>query len=145
VPKLVIEHNLHGIDIDPRAVQIAPLALWLRAQKAWKALGLSATDRPRVEHSNIVTAEPMPGEEDIRLEFTAGLKPRVLGQLVVAMFEKLKLAGEAGPLLKIEEEIKDAVAQAKAEYAAEQRCTLKTPPTDSPLSTCVGSATTSLS
>ena len=34
VPRLVIEHNLHGIDIDSRAVQIAALALWLRAQKS---------------------------------------------------------------------------------------------------------------
>jgi hypothetical protein len=120
-PRLIVEHNLHGIDIDPRAVQIAALALWLRAQKAWKALGLKATDRPRIGRSNIVTAEPMPGEEDMRREFTARLTPRVLGQLVDAVFEKMKLAGEAGSLLKIEEEIKDAVAAAKAEFVAEQR------------------------
>ena len=61
IPKLIIEHNLHGIDIDPRAVQIAVLALWLRAQKAWKHLGLKAASRPRIVKSNIVTAEPMPG------------------------------------------------------------------------------------
>jgi len=121
VPKLIVEHNLHGIDIDPRAVQIAALALWLRAQKAWKALGLMATERLQIERSNIVAAEPMPGEEDMRRDFTAALKPRVLGQLVDAVFEKMKLAGEAGSLLKIEEEIKDAVAAAKAEYVAEQR------------------------
>lgn len=120
-PKLIVEHNLHGIDIDPRAVQIAALALWLRAQKAWKALGLKATDRPRIERSNIVTAEPMPGEEDMRREFTARLTPRVLGQLVDVVFEKMKLAGEAGSLLKIEEEIRDAVAAAKAEFVVEQR------------------------
>ena len=121
VPKLVVEHNLHGIDIDPRAVQIAALALWLRAQKAWTALGLKANDRPRIERSNIVTAEPMPGEEDMRREFTAGVKPRVLGQLVHVVFEKMKLAGEAGSLLKIEDEIKDVVAMAKAEFVAEKR------------------------
>ncbi len=112
-PKLIIEHNLHGIDIDPRAVQIAALALWLRAQKTWKKLGLRASERPRIAKSNIVTAEPMPGEEDMRREFTAGLKPRVLGQIVDEVFEKMKLAGEAGSLLKIEEEIKDAVAAAR--------------------------------
>ena len=116
VPKMIIEHNLHGIDIDPRAVQIAALALWLRAQKTWKDLGLKAPERPRIARSNIVTAEPMPGEEDMRREFTAGLKPRVLGQIVDEVFEKMKLAGEAGPLLKIEEEIKDAVAAAKKHW-----------------------------
>jgi hypothetical protein len=115
-PKLIIEHNLHGIDIDPRAVQIAALALWLRAQKTWKNLGLKAQQRPRIARSNIVTAEPMPGEEDMRREFTPGLKPRVLGQIVDEMFEKMKLAGEAGSLLKIEEEIKDAVAAARKQW-----------------------------
>lgn len=121
VPKLIIEHNLHGVDIDPRAVQIAALALWLRAQKTWKNLNIKAAERPQVTKSNIVTAEPMPGEEDMKEEFTAGLKPRVLGQLVDAVFEKMKLAGEAGSLLKIEEEIKDAVAKAKEEYRKELR------------------------
>lgn len=112
LPKLIIQHNLHGIDIDPRAVQIGALALWLRAQKTWNNSGLKAAERPRIAKSNIVTAEPMPGEEDMRREFTAGLKPRVLGQIVDVVFEKMKLAGEAGLLLKIEEEIKDAVSAA---------------------------------
>jgi len=116
VPKLIVEHNLHGIDIDPRAVQIAALALWLRAQKTWKNLGLKAPERPRIARSNVVTAEPMPGEEDMRREFTAGLKPRVLCQIVEKVFEKMKLAGEAGSLLKIEEEIKGAVAAAGKQW-----------------------------
>ncbi|NLX46213.1 MAG: BREX-1 system adenine-specific DNA-methyltransferase PglX, partial [Treponema sp.] len=116
VPKLIMEHNQHGIDIDPRAVQIAALALWLRAQKTWKNLGIKASDRPRVAKSNIVTAEPMPGEEDMKEEFTAELKPRVLGQLVDAVFDKMKLAGEAGALLKIEEEIKNVVSEAKEQW-----------------------------
>jgi len=116
VPMLIIEHNLHGVDIDPRAVQIAALALWLRAQKTWKNLGLKAADRPRITRSNIVTAETMPGEEDMRREFTTALEPRVLGQLVDVVFDKMKLVGEAGSLLKIEEEIKDAVAEARRQW-----------------------------
>jgi hypothetical protein len=115
-PKLIIENNLHGIDIDPRAVQIAALALWLHAQKTWKNLGLKADGRPRIARSNIETAEPMPGEEDMRHEFTDGLKPRVLGQLLDVVFEKMELAGEAGSLLKIEVEIKDTVAEAKKQW-----------------------------
>jgi hypothetical protein len=35
-PRLIVEFNLHGVDIDPRCAQIAALALWLRAQRAWK-------------------------------------------------------------------------------------------------------------
>src|SRR5262249_30905989 len=69
VPRLIIEHNLHGIDIDPRCAQMAGLSLWLRAQKAWKDLGLKPADRPAVKRSNIVCAEPMPGEKDLLREF----------------------------------------------------------------------------
>ena len=115
-PRLIIEHNLHGIDIDPRAVQIAALAVWLRAQKTWKGLKIRASDRPRISESNIVTATPMPGEKNMRREFCSTLKPTLLGQLVNMVFEKMKLAGEAGSLLKIEEEIKDAVAEARKQW-----------------------------
>jgi hypothetical protein len=33
IPGLVLAHNLHGVDIDPRCAQIAQLALWMRAQR----------------------------------------------------------------------------------------------------------------
>jgi hypothetical protein len=56
IPRLIIEHNLYGIDIDPRCVQIAGLSLWLRAQKAWQRLGLKAVDRPAIKRSGIVCA-----------------------------------------------------------------------------------------
>ena len=116
IPELILRWNLHGIDIDPRAVQIAVLALWLRAQGSYQSLGLKFGERPRIIKSNIVCAEPMPGEIDLLKEFTAELKPTVLGQLVEIIFEKMRLAGEAGSLLKIEEEIKDAVAGAKRQW-----------------------------
>jgi hypothetical protein len=116
VPHLIIEYNIHGIDIDPRAVQIAGLSLWLRAQRSWHNQGVKPTDRPRITRSNIVCAEPMPGEEEMRREFIAGLKPRVLGQLMDMVFEKMKLAGEAGSLLKIEEEIKDSIDEARKQW-----------------------------
>jgi len=36
IPALILAHNLHGIDIDLRATQIAALALWLRCQRAYQ-------------------------------------------------------------------------------------------------------------
>jgi hypothetical protein len=121
VPGLILKHNLHGIDIDLRATQIADLALWPRCHRAYQELGLKNSQRPKITRSNIVCAEPMPGETNLLKEFTATLQPRVLGQLVETIFEKMKLAGEAGSLLKIEEEIKEAVAAAKKEYQAEMK------------------------
>lgn len=115
VPRLIIEHNIHGIDIDPRAVQIAGLSLWLRAQRAWKSQGLAAGDRPRVERSNVVCAEPMPGDKQQLEAFCKELHPAI-AQMVTAIFEEMKLAGEAGSLLKIEQEISSLVAGAKKQF-----------------------------
>ncbi|WP_295431643.1 BREX-1 system adenine-specific DNA-methyltransferase PglX [uncultured Thiodictyon sp.] len=118
LPRLILAHNLHGIDIDVRATQIAALALWLRCQRAYHEMGLKK-DRPRITRSNFVCAEPMPGEAPMLKEFVAQLEPRVLGQFVEVVFDKMKLAGEAGSLLKIEEEIRDAVAAARAQWDRE--------------------------
>jgi hypothetical protein len=116
VPRLILAHNLHGIDIDLRASQIAALALWLRCQRAYQEMGLKK-DRPQITRSNFVCAEPMPGEEQMLNDFVGQLEPKVLGQVVEVVFDKMKLAGEAGSLLKIEEEIRDAIGEAKRQYA----------------------------
>ncbi|MCA9231626.1 MAG: BREX-1 system adenine-specific DNA-methyltransferase PglX [Planctomycetales bacterium] len=113
VPRLIIELNIHGVDIDPRAVQIAGLSLWLRAQKTWK--GMPAGERPRIRRSNVVCAEPMPGNAAMLDDFVQTLDPPLLGELVKTVFDKMQLAGEAGTLLKIEEEIRAAIDQARKE------------------------------
>ena len=117
VPRLILAHNLHGIDIDLRASQIAALALWLRCQRAYQDMGLKK-DRPKITRSNFVCAEPMPGENQMLREFVGQLEPKLLGQLVEVVFDKMNLAGEAGSLLRIEEEIRNAVAQARKQWLA---------------------------
>ena len=87
VPGLILSHNLHGIDIDLRATQIAALALWLRAQRAYQDTGVKK-DHPKITRSNIVCAEPMPGEDDLLEEFLADLQPKLLGQLVKSVRNK---------------------------------------------------------
>lgn len=120
VPSLILEHNIHGIDIDPRAAQIAGLALWLRAQKAWQQQGLSSADRPTVTRSNIVCAEAMPGEEDLLLRFVERSFPSserpFFTKLLGEIFKTMRLAGEAGSLLKIEDDVSALVADARAQW-----------------------------
>jgi hypothetical protein len=99
-PRLIVEHNLHGVDIDPRCAQIAALALWLRAQRAWKDAGIAAPDRPRIERTHIVVAEPMPGDALLVDEFAARLDPPLLRNLFKKMVDETQLAGELGTLLK---------------------------------------------
>ena len=142
VPRLILERNIAGIDIDPRAAQIAALALWLRAQRAWSDLGLQAGERPAIRRSNIVCAEAMPGETEMLEEFLASLrKDRLesilrqvmdvpdnqsikatarmadaLCELVTKIWDEMKLAGEGGSLLKIDQALTMAIATGREEW-----------------------------
>ena len=89
------------------------MALWLRAQKAYQEIGLKREQRPPINRSNIVCAEPMPGEDELLEEFCQTLNPPLIGQLVKTIFTEMKVAGEIGSLLKIEEEFRDAIQAAK--------------------------------
>ena len=115
IPGYILRHNIHGVDIDPRAIQIAGLSLWLRAQKSYDKLGLQPADRPAISKSNLVIAEPMPGDANLLSEFTKSL-PGPIGKLVRVIWDKMQLAGETGLLLKIEEELKKEIEIAKEEY-----------------------------
>lgn len=121
IPRLIIEHNIHGVDIDPRATQIAALSLWLRAHRTWNDQKTPLADRPRITKSHIVCAEPMPGDPALLKEFVQASFPNtqqpLFQHLLEQIFAKMQLAGEAGSLLKIEEEITSAVEEAKAAWA----------------------------
>jgi len=128
VPRLILQHNIHGVDIDPRATQIARLTLWLRAQRSWLEQHLQVAKRPPITRSNVVCAEPMPGERELLADFVDQQFPEaergLVQQLLEAIFDKMQLAGEAGSLLMIEEEIRDAIDQAQREWqqlAVQQR------------------------
>lgn len=142
MPGLILAHNLHGVDIDPRCAQIAQLALWMRAQRAFREFGLARAARPLIRRSNIVIAEPMPGEKDLRDEFLRelredrleGLMRRALditadrhvhtnkamadslAALVEAVWDEMALAGEMGVLLKIEQTLARGIAKARNQW-----------------------------
>ena len=68
----------------------------------------------------MVCAEPMPGERALLADFVYQQFPEaergLVQQLLEVIFDKMQLAGEAGSLLKIEEEIRDAIVQARREW-----------------------------
>jgi hypothetical protein len=141
IPSLILRHNLHGIDIDLRCTQIAALALWLRCQRAYQEMGLKK-DRPPILKANVVCAEPMPGEEGLLHEFLKTLREdrlealirqvmnvpkdqRVratrgmvesLSDLVRTVWDKMRLAGEAGSLLKVEDDLQDAIRRGQEQW-----------------------------
>jgi hypothetical protein len=119
-PALILEHNLYGIDIDPRCVQIAALALWLRAQRAWKQDGVPVSGRPRIRRTHIVVAEPMPGDAALVEEFASQLDPPLLRDLFRKMVTEMQRAGDLGTLLRPEEGISTELRRAREQFV-EQR------------------------
>ena len=119
LPVLIVENNLHGVDIDPRAAQIAALALWLRAQRAWREAGIEAADRPAIRRTGIVIAEPMPGDGEMLSEFAASLDPPLLQTLFRKIVTSMSLAAEMGTLLRPEAELADDIRRARAEFFSE--------------------------
>jgi hypothetical protein len=102
IPGLILAHNLHGVDIDPRCAQIAQLALWMRAQKASRDFDIARAERAQIRRSNIVVAEPLVADDQIAKEFVAKLGDAELGRVFTELVEALKLAGEMGILLRVE-------------------------------------------
>lgn len=117
VPRMVIEHNIYGVDIDPRATQIASLALWLRAQRAWHEAGVRAHDRPQVGRGHVVAAVAPPAEVELRKGFMESLD-----HLDAVLFEKtlflLKGLPELGILLQLEKELPKLIRLVFGEHGA---------------------------
>jgi hypothetical protein len=123
LPALILKHNLHGVDIDPRCAQIAQLALWMRAQKAFKDFGIARAARPIIRRANIVIAEPMPGQPDLHVDFAKTLQPALLGDLFYKLVERMHLAGEMGSLLKIDEALREDLERAREQFVGERETT----------------------
>ena len=109
IPKLIIENNIHGVDIDPRAAQIATLALWLRAQRAWNEADVKSADRPIIERGNVFAAVAPPAEPELREQIMS-----MLDEGDAVLFEKtlvmLKDLPEMGILLRTERELPELVS-----------------------------------
>lgn len=108
VPRLILENNLFGCEIDPRALQIAALSLWLRAQRSYSEMKLAAGERPLIRKSNLVLAEAMPGNKRLLKGLMEELdKP--MQRLLSKIWDKMQYVGEIGLLLKMEKEIEDDI------------------------------------
>jgi len=109
-PRLIIEHNIYGVDIDPRAAQIASLALWLRAQRDWHDAGVKAKDRPLIGRGHVVAAIAPPAERELRQQFAANLDQRD-AELFEKTLQLLKGLPELGVLLQVERELPQLIRQ----------------------------------
>jgi len=98
------------VDIDPRAAQIASLALWLRAQRAWHVDGVKAKYRPLIGRGHVVAAIAPPAERELCQQFAASLDQRD-AELFEKTLQLLKGLPELGVLLQVERELPNLIRQ----------------------------------
>ncbi len=109
----ILTHNLHGIDLDPRAVQIAAAALWLKARRT------SPEARParlNLVASNLRLAglpETDPALVELRREVER--ETGIPAGLTDTLIQALAGADHLGSLLKIDAAVEEAIARHEAE------------------------------
>ncbi|HQP38794.1 MAG TPA: LysR family transcriptional regulator, partial [Polyangiaceae bacterium] len=107
IPATILERNLFGIDIDPRAIQIASLSLMLTAKEAALQHGFSPLD-VKVRRSNLVVANAVNLGAD-RLKQLVDHVGSKLGstelreRLFKTLWDNLQHVGELGSLVQVRE------------------------------------------
>jgi hypothetical protein len=103
----ILEHNLHGIDLDPRAVQIAAAALWLKARRACPA---AHPERLNLVASDLRLAslpDDDPALMDLRREVER--ETGIPAELTDTVIHALKGADHLGSLLKVDAAVEEAI------------------------------------
>jgi len=113
IARRILEHTLHGVDLDPRAVQIAAASLWLKATERAPDLTLR---RLNLVASNLDLAR-LPASHPARRELVAAVE-RETGlpeALTAGILEALEGADHLGSLLKVDVAVAEALdAQERA-------------------------------
>ena len=115
IAERILEHNLHGIDLDPRAVQIAAAALWLKAQSTCqeaepRQLNLVASD---LRLGSLPDNDPALAELRSVVEKETGMP----GELTDTIVHALRGADHLGSLLQIDKAVDEAIEKHETELA----------------------------
>jgi len=109
VARTILERNLFGIDIDPRAVQIAVLALYLKA----KDYGLDTQNGP--PRMNLVAADAvLPRGPHYEALLALYRDDPAAQDAIEAVWSALEHVRELGSLVRVEEEVERAVRRARS-------------------------------
>lgn len=98
IPQLIIEHNLYGIDLDDRAIQLAQLGLWIKAKQKVRNIGSL--------NFNIVSSDfYLPDFDEVETIFKSGTTDSKQLQVIEEIWTDLQQAYKFGSLVKIEEKL----------------------------------------
>ncbi len=97
IPELIIHHNIHGIDLDDRAIQLAQLGLYIKAKRRKRST--------KVEHFNIVSSDfYLPDYEEVKHLFENGVKlDAEQEKIVIDLWSDLQQAYKFGSLIRLDE------------------------------------------
>ena len=116
IPAAILANNLHGIDIDMRAVQISALALYLKAKML--------APKRRLTESRLVCANIHMLNGDRLDAFLTAVKVNerpIYGRILKALQHELKLSEQLGSLLPLEQRIRELVEAEQQRYRQEDR------------------------
>lgn len=98
IPRLIIERNLHGIDLDERAVQIAQLGLYIKAR--------SHRGRGVRKYNVIASHFILPEYEEVKEYFEAGEHYDERKKTIMCdIWNDLRAAYKFGSLVRVEEKL----------------------------------------
>ena len=114
IPKLIIENNLHGIDLDDRAVQLAQLGLFIKAKKKRRTIGELAF--------NVVSSDfYLPEYEAVEHIFTEGTTlDKSQQELIAEIWNDLQYAYKFGSLIRLDEKVKAKLKMLEAKQSSAQ-------------------------
>jgi hypothetical protein len=103
IPAAIIEHNLFGIDIDLRAVQLSALTLYLKAKRLERSAHISDHNLACVDVMPFSTADL--GRFLIKMRFANPIFERMLRRIRDQLID----INQVGSLLRIEKELHELV------------------------------------
>ena len=106
IAKLIIENNLHGIDLDDRAVQIAQLGLYIIAMRKNRNV--------KIEKFNVVSSDFfLPEYDEVKGIFDEERLDIETKDLIKDIWSDLRMAYKFGSLVKIEEKVNQKIDNVK--------------------------------
>ncbi len=114
IPELIIQHNLFGVDLDDRAVQLAQFGMYIKAKLKKSSF--------KAEHFNIVSTDfYLPEYKDIKYIFSNGESlPKELEDIVISVWDDLRQAHKFGTLIRIEEVVNQRLEKLSQQFQQPQ-------------------------
>lgn len=99
IPQHIIEHNLHGIDLDDRAVQLAQLGLYIKAKRKRRMI--------KIDRFNVVSSDfYLPDYDEVRIIFEENSNLDAKQKKIIAdIWTDLQQAYKFGSLIRLEEKL----------------------------------------